>query len=481
MIGFKTLADAQRVLAGIRAIEARQRSPHEKSRHHPGFQGAALVEITGGPTSGLHPAKVVAWDDFANDYVDRGAVRFKETGGATLTTGTVCIGVFTGPTADGEYGIYANLAGATDESFDESFWAEITSGPSTGAYSWKQIVLGSGVYADASPAVTGSSNAYPTYVSSLAPYVQPGTQVRMWPSPTQSGKYEFEPRESGFFAEITAGPSSGAYSWKMRTVTAGAWADVAGFTGTSNAYPAQLDGSTPAVEIGTTVWMWRSTSAAFAFQTHQPASYTVPGLVTTGAQTFKGDKTFRCDTLAVIGDGSNDVAFYVGSLGALTVGQVGTDMTVDLLGGNSDAGAGIVSVGGGVSASAYTVRYDLTHAASFHVSLNGSGNEYVGIGGIFGGSAFDAFQYDPTTQIFLVGGNSASLRVSDDVRVDTSGTYWVGSDQGISFTYSVVDNSGGTQSMTWTGGILTDETYTAGTPTELGEILADGGIDGGTW
>lgn len=365
---------------------------------------------------------------------------------------------------------------------DTSFWAEITSGPSTNAYSWKQIVLSAGVYVDASPPVTGSANAYPTYVATLAPFVQAGTQVRMWPSPTQSGKYEFEPLESGFFAQITNGPSSGAYSWKQRVNIAGVWSDLAGFTGTYNAYPVELDGSTPAVELGTTVWMWRSTSGKFVFQVFQPASYDVPGLVTTAAQTFRGDKTFRLDSMAVIGDGSNDVAFYVGSLGAITVGQVGSGMTVDLLGGNSDSNAGMVSVGGGVSASAYTVRYDLTHAASFYVTLNGSGNVCVGVGGNFG-SAFDAFQYDPTTQIFSVGGTSGSLRVSDDVRVDTGGSYYVGTAQGQTVGISITDQTGGVQSMTFTGGILTAQSYSPppSPPSAVGEILTDGGIDGGTW
>lgn len=363
---------------------------------------------------------------------------------------------------------------------DGSFWAEITGGPSTGAYSWKQIVLSAGVYVDASPSVTGSLNAYPTYVGGLAPFAQAGTQVRMWPSPTQSGKYEFEPMETPFWAEITGGPSSGAYSWKMRTLTAGVWGDVAGFTGTYNAYPVQLDGSTPAVETGTTVWMWRGTSGQFAFQIFQPATYDEPGLVTTTTQVFRGDKTFRCDSLAVRGDLSDDVAFTVGSLGALVVGQVGTDMTVDLLGGNSDSGNGIVSVGGGVSASTYTVRYDLTHGASFYISTNGLGNLYVAIGGTFG-SAFDAFQFDPTTGIFQVGGTS--LRVSTDVRVGASGSYWVGTDQGITANKSFVDINDNTHDVTIDGGIITDWTITMPPPpaSPVAEILADGGVDGGTF
>lgn len=187
MIGFKTLADAQRVLAGIRAIEAQQRSPHEKSRHHPGFQGAALVEITGGPTSGLHPAKVVAWDDFASDYVDRGAVRFKEVAGVSLATGAICIGVFTGPTADGEYGIYEGLTSGSGER-----WMRVTATLPTadpGPYEGTGVELVGGAWQDVSPTVT-YTDVYRAPSNIGPPKIPIGQRVQLVPSPTDPGSWE---------------------------------------------------------------------------------------------------------------------------------------------------------------------------------------------------------------------------------------------------------------------------------------------------
>ncbi len=68
----------------------------------------------------------------------------------------------------------------------DAFPAQLTSTYSSG-YSWKRRVLAAGVYADASPSVTGTNNAFEVSANtSLAS----GTNVMMWYVPI-AGQYEF--------------------------------------------------------------------------------------------------------------------------------------------------------------------------------------------------------------------------------------------------------------------------------------------------
>lgn len=95
-----------------------------------------------------------------------------------------------------------NASGATYEivtsgSGDTSFWAEIT-GSSGGAepattYSWKKKVLSASthLFVDASPGVTGTNTLKRApSVASAPPVIPTGHVVRVWPSPTDVGKFE---------------------------------------------------------------------------------------------------------------------------------------------------------------------------------------------------------------------------------------------------------------------------------------------------
>lgn len=416
MIGFKTIADAQRVLAGIRAIEAQQRSPGGQSRHHPGFQGAVLVEITGGPTSGLHPAKVVAWDDFANDYVDRGAVRFKETGGATLTTGTVCIGVFTGATADGEYGIYANLAGGTA---DESFWAEITAGPTSSAYSWKKVKQVAGVWSDVSPAVTGTLNAYATEVDGTVPVLKVGSTVRMWASQTASGEYECELNQNA------------GWDWAFDFFT--------GLVNTGTQYFKGAKLFSPSLTVDTQDTGTQGGTASFAV----------------GSEMFGVGYT----TLNVQ---SNFGTSY---------------QSIDMLGGNVSSGNGMVACGGQFSCVGNLNVLETPAGPSY----GGIGPGIIQSSGTYGTVAFEALPVYGGVLTYTTAGGAPDQILLDNATVKTSGSfyipvaqsYWVGAKQGETVNRSITDIFN-THTVEVTGGLITDWAVSpVSPPTGTGAVVLD--------
>lgn len=94
-----------------------------------------------------------------------------------------------------------------------------------------------------------------------------------------------------FAANLTE--ATGAASWQSRTITAGAWANGTP-TGTDNAYPVQCGGSafTPGATSTSIMWEEPAGSGVYAFLPVQYASTTVPGFVSTGAQSLAGVKTF---------------------------------------------------------------------------------------------------------------------------------------------------------------------------------------------
>lgn len=108
MIGFPTEADAQRVIGGVRVVERWQRSPPPEAIPGGRPDPVQFLRLTGGPTSGLYPAVLTAFDAAAGTYTDHGEVRFRAAGGTgpDLASGTHVLARFTGATADGAYGLY---------------------------------------------------------------------------------------------------------------------------------------------------------------------------------------------------------------------------------------------------------------------------------------------------------------------------------------------------------------------------------------
>lgn len=109
--GFGSPGAIRRVISATKWAESRQGSVAAGRARKDTQQPMALVEITGPIADGLYPAKAVAWDDDAGEWVDLGEVRFKDANGKdSLDSPTKTLARYCGPASDGDYGLFVGTA-----------------------------------------------------------------------------------------------------------------------------------------------------------------------------------------------------------------------------------------------------------------------------------------------------------------------------------------------------------------------------------
>lgn len=105
--GFADESSARRAAAAVRAVEAMTRSGGPVAGRRAGFEPTCVVQVTGAPADGLHPAVVVDLDVEANRWVPRdGTVWFLELNQLTVPAGKRVFARFMGADEGGTAGLY---------------------------------------------------------------------------------------------------------------------------------------------------------------------------------------------------------------------------------------------------------------------------------------------------------------------------------------------------------------------------------------
>jgi len=107
------VGSVKRIGSAVKTVEDWRRSGGTSPDGGRSPDPVQLLEVTGPASSGLYPAKPVAWSAADDDFVARGEVRVKALDAAGLREGDHVFGRFSGPTEDGEYGLYVARGGKT--------------------------------------------------------------------------------------------------------------------------------------------------------------------------------------------------------------------------------------------------------------------------------------------------------------------------------------------------------------------------------